>query len=273
MKKTLLILAVLVCVLSLLTACGSNATGPAPAETAAPAGEEFVLGIQDFTLSASTWSSPNGATVHLTATPYYPTEGYSASFVVMLLDEEVANEPCVWDGETYTASVELNAADDLHYYIRMKEDGKTFTADFPINTPDHVADETLINLASSLVSYCTVFVEDTQFADGKLTVTSGFVQVQAPCLANNGETVSVSEAKLQLLASGEEKAAQVLTLTPGNGNFYEQSLSGMTFDIPSLEEDHQLTLVLTVKLSNGQILMEQGGTFFYNNGELVTAVG
>lgn len=231
------------------------------------------LGVKEFSLSTSTWSSPNGATVHLTAIPYGYAVGHSASFVVMLEDEEVANEPCVWDGIAYTASAELNAADGLHYYIRMQASEHDVPVDFPVNTPDQTADEALIHLASSLESYCHVLVEDSAFADGRLTLASGSVQVQTPRITNNGETITVSEATLALTFNAETVDSQSLVLSAGADGVYALELKDISFVVPRMENDQQLTLMLSVSLSNGQTLQAMGGTFFYNDGALLAAVG
>lgn len=273
-KNFLTVIALLAVFALMLCGCSSkdttettNASATA-GEAAAPA-----LGLADFHLSTTTWSSPNGATVHLTATPVGYAEGYSAAFVVRLEGEEVANIPCEWDGKQYTASAELNAADGLCYYVTMKAaDGNT--AEVPVNTPTQPTDEALINMASSLESYCNLMVDESAFADGKLTITSGSVLVQAPKITNDGEEITVSEAVLALNFNGEEVTSEKLELAESETNgAYELALSEVTFDVPEMENDQQLNLVLNVTLSNGQSLSAAGGNFFYNDGELLTAVG
>ena len=51
------------------------------------------------------------------------------------------------------------------------------------------------------------------------------------------------------------------------------SISGITFNIPSMEDDQQLSIRLDVTLSNGQFLTAPGGTFSFLNGEMVSSVG
>lgn len=268
MRKNFLTILALIIVFSLaLTGCGGNEAPETTAAVTTQAGAP-ALGVADFSLSTTTWSSPNGATVHLTATPWGYAEGYSASFVVRLEGEEVANIPCEWDGTSYTASADLNAADGLCYYVFMTAaDGST--AEVTLSS-----EEALANMASALESYCNLMVESTTFADGKLTITEGSVQVQAPKITNDGETIAVHEATLVLSFNGEEKASRKLDLTAAEAaGAYELALKDVTFDVPEMENDQQLNLVLNVALSNGQTLTAAGGTFFYNDGELLTAVG
>ena len=279
MRKNHLVIIALLTVCALVFAgCGKQ---EAPETTAAPAAssvtaaaeEDIVLGLQEWTLSASTWSSPNGATVHLSATPISYIDGCSAAFIVRLEGEELAFQPCQWDGKTYTASVELNAADDLCYYVVMNAPSG-HTMEVPVNTPTAPTNEALINMATSLSSYCNLMVETTAFADSKLTITAGSVQVQTPRITNDGESITVSKASLVLTFDGEEKDSEKLKLTEGEtAGLYELALTDVSFDVPAMENDQQLNLVLNVELSNGQTLTSAGGTFFYNDGELLTAVG
>ena len=276
MRKNFLTMIALIAVFALVFAgCGSKeaeqttAAAVTSAETAAP----VVLGLADFKLSATTWSSPNGATVNLTATPNGYAEGQTAAFVVRLEGEDVADVPCEWDGTNYTAAAELNAADGLCYYVIMAgADGNT--AEVPVNTPNVPTDEALINMESSLNSYCDLMVDSSSFADGKLTITEGSVQVQTPKITNEGETITVSEAALVLSFNGEEVGSEKLTLTESEtAGSYTLTLTNVSFDVSEMENDQQLILTLNVTLSNGQSLSAAGGTFYYNDGELLTAVG
>lgn len=275
MKKTLLTILALITVFSLmLTGCGSKeaAETTIPA-TAAASAESLPLGLKDFSLSTSTWSSPNGATVHLSAVPQAYEEGQSAAFLVCLAEETVAEISCTWNGTAYTADAELNAADGYTYYVTMTAPNGT-TQEFPVNTPEQPTDETLLHMAESLNSYCTLTVDSTDFADGKLTISTGSVYVQAPKITNEGESISCQDATLVLSFDGTDVATQSLTLVKAAADGgYELSLNGTSFDIPEMENDQQLQLTLNVTLTNGQALTCAGGVFFYNEGQLLTAVG
>lgn len=278
MKKTLFtVIALLAVFAMLLTGCSSEepveTTQTTPAVTSQEAAVPAALGLSDVQLTASTWSSPNGATVTLTAVPSHYSEGQSASFIVRLEGEEVANVACVWDGTQYTADADLNAADGLHYYVQMTGAGGN-TVEVAVNTPNAPADEALINLAASLNSYCTLVVDSSTCADSTLTIASGSVQVQTPVITNKGETISVSSATLTLSHNGQQIASQELDLTAAEAvGLYELALSNISFQIPALENDEELDLMLDVALSNGQMLSSAGGSFRYNDGQLLTTVG
>ncbi len=79
---------------------------------------------------------------------------------------------------------------------------------------------------------------------------------------------------LVLTLDGAEVAAADVNLPAADEtNTCTASLAGTTFDIPALEDDQQLQLRLDVTLSNSQTLTSPGGTWFYNDGELLLAVG
>lgn len=277
MKKMMLCLLIAV-LLTAMVGCGSDKSAET---TAAPTAAPVVsteaaaqLGLTDWTMTATTWSSPNGATVHLTATPSTYEDGQTAAFVVRLEGEDVANVPCQWDGTHYTASAELNAADGLCYYVLITTADGNAATEVAVNTPTEPVDEALINMASSLQSYCNLTVTESENSDGKLTLTQGSIQIQLPRITNQGETIVCSNAVLVLTFDGTEVGAAELTLPePSGTGIYEVSIAGTSFDIPELEDDQQLALRLDVTLSNYQTLTSPGATFFYNNGELLLAVG
>lgn len=276
MKKNFLTVIALLTVFALaLAGCGKE---EAPETTVAPTTVAVTeaapeLGLSDWSMSATTWSSPNGATIHLNATPLGYAEGYSAAMIVRLEGEDVANVPCDWDGTHYTASVELNAADGYCYYILMTAaDGNTMEE--PLNTPTAPIYESFINMESSLSAYCSVIVESHTASDSKLTITGGTAQVQAPKITNNNEVITVSEAVLNLMVNGESVASEKLKLEETDEmGAYQADLANVSFKVPELDADQPLILTLDVELSNGQALSATGGTFFYIDGDLLTAVG
>ncbi len=272
-RKNILAMLALVLVFALaLSACGSKEAEEATAAVTSEAVPQE-LGLTNCTLSTTTWSSPNGATVNLTATPNTHADGDTAAFVVRLEGEDAANIPCTWDGANYTAAAELTAEDGYCYYVILTAADGTVT-EIPVNTPTEPMDESLINMASSLNSYCNVMVEASSFADGKLTITGGSVQVQAPTVTNNGEAITCQEAILVLSINGQDLGSQKLTLEEGEtAGSYALALTNVSFDVPAMEDDQQLTLRLDVTLSNGHTLTAPGGTWFYNDSALLTAVG
>lgn len=281
MKKMTILAAVLVLAVA-LTACGGEKT---PAETTATAAAAVTtvpteataaaqpLELTDWVMNANTWSSPNGATIHISATPNYHEEGQKADFVVRLNSEEIFRAPCQWDGTSYTASADLNAADGYCYYVVLTTvDGAV--SEVAVNTPEEPTDEAFVNMASALESYCTVIIEESSFDSGKLTLTSGNVQVKTPTITNEGEAITCQEAVLVLTFDGEATDQEALTLTPTDtAGLFEATLNNLVLDVPKLENNQKVELVLNVTLTNGQSLSAFGGNWSYDNEGLLPAFG
>ena len=270
-RKPLLSLIALVTLLSLaMTGCGKQQEQAQPTQGTSQAVVSSEAGMS-WSMNATTWSSPNGATVNLTLTP--GDDSYDGvSFVVRLEGEEIANVPCEREGDNYVASADLNAADGYCYYAVVSADGTT--SEIALNTPTDLTDETLVNMASALNSYCNVLVESSDFDGKNLTITGGEVQVQLPRITNDGQPITLKDVQMILTMDGEDIAQQPITLSSTDGsNSYGCTLNAVSFQIPKMEEDHQLYLRLDVTLSNSQILSAPGGTWYYSGGELLLAVG
>ena len=258
-----------------LAGCGSD-DKEATASTVSSVPEIAVgedLTLTSSSLTASTWSSPNGATVHLTATPNGYAEGQRAAFIVRLEGEEAANVLCDWDGSAYTASVDLNAADGYCYYVLLTAADGTQT-EVAVNTPTVPVDDALINMESALDSYCNMTVASSTQDGSTLTITGGSVDVQVPRITNDGQSITCAKAELVLTFNEEIVGTAPVTLEeaeiPGS---YAADISGASFSIPTMEDDQQLAIRLDVTLSNGQFLSATGGTFSFLNGEMVSSVG
>ena len=280
--KKITILAVVLALAVALTACNgekapettetmaATTIATAPAETAAPAQP---LTLNSWEMSASTWSSPNGATIHITATPNYYLEGQTANFVVRLESDDVVSIPCQWDGTSYTASADLNAANGYCYYMILTAADGTAT-EVAVNTPAAPTNEAFIDIEAALESYCSVIIEDSACENGKLTLTSGLVQVKAPTITNEGETISCQETALVLSFNGEELKREVLTMSETDtAGLFEAALENITFDVPKLEADQKVELTLQVTLSNGQELFAYGGDWLYDAEGILPVVG
>lgn len=230
-------------------------------------------GLKSWNLTAHAWSSSNGATVALTAEPSAYTAGQAAEFVIRLNGQAAETVPCIWDGTSYTAFVDLNAADGYGYYcILVSPDGTR--EQIALNTPENPVDDTLVYMESSLSAYCNLFVEDWEEADGKLTVTSGYIQAQMPRLSASGGAVSCARSELAFQLNGQEIERQAITLPEGEGaGSYEMALSGVSFAMPEMEDDYQLDLWLELVLSDGSTISCNGGSWYYNGGELNLIVG
>ena len=281
MKKRLF--AGLLAIVMVLTAAAcSKKTEPTvstESETPAPttasqenAGRE--LSLTEVSFSVTTWSSPNGATVNLTAVPNEHAKGDSAEFVVRLDADTVASVPCEWKDNAYVASAELNGADGYGYYVIITgKDGSI--AEIPVNTPEEPVDEALVNLASYLQSYCTLTLNDAALEGDNLTILSGYALVQAPRITENSDNVACAQASLVLTLDGQEIASVPLTMAPGETDrSYDSTITDMSFTIPGdLSDGQQLMLRLDAVLTNGQTLTAQGGSWTAQNGVVANAVG
>lgn len=278
--KKMTILAVILALAVALTACGKEAEPTETTATAATAAAAVTeapvsqtLTLTDWSMSASTWSSPNGATIHITATPSHYEEGQHADFIVRLESDDVTTIPCQWDGTNYTASADLNAANGYCYYMLLTAADGT-AQEVAVNTPAAPVDEALIDIEASLESYCSITVEESVFEDSKLTLPTGKVQVKTPLITNEGETISCQEAALVLTFNGETLDRKVLTLTETDTKgLWEAALENIIFDAPEIEGDQSLDLTLNVTLTNGQVLSAFGGSWVPNDEGLLPVVG
>ena len=279
-KKILSALLAIVMVLS-LSACGKKEDSGTPAkdepaaQTAASAESSArALSLTEVSFSVTTWSSPNGATVNLTAVPTEHARGDSAEFVVRLDDDTVASVPCEWKDNAYTASVELNGADGYGYYVMVTGKDGSF-AEIPVNTPEEPVDEALVNLGSSLRSYCSLTLNDASLEGDNLTILSGYALVQAPRITENNDNIACAQANLVLTLDGEEIASTALTMAPGETErSYDASITDMSFTVPGdIADGQQLVLRLDAVLTNGQTLTAQGGSWTAENGTVANAVG
>ena len=285
-KKSALIARVLALCLaaSALTGCSNKPAQPqvttAPTETTqatqptqTPAGSlahvESEGSLQAWELSAQVWSSSNGATVTLTAQPRAYEKGQGASLVVRLEGKEVENVSCNWDGNYFTASVDLEAADGYEYecvFFPAQGVGEHYTLSD--------AYDSLVYMKRSLDAYCNLYISDFKDADGKFTVTAGWASVQLPQLTTAGTTIGFQKAQLVFTLNGETIETQDIDLPKGEGEgSYESSLSNISFTMPQMDDDYQLDLSLVVTLTNGEELTANGGSWFYNNNELKMAAG
>lgn len=268
------ILALLMVLLALAMAgCGAEDT-PETTAAAQTEGAPQPLGLTAWSMNATTWSSPNGATVNLTATPSAYTEGQSAVFSVRMEGDEVAAVPCDWDGSVYTASAELNAADGYCYYVVLTAVDGAVT-EVGVNVPNAPTDESLINLADALDSHCDVAVTDSSYENGKLTVTEGTVHVRLPRITLAEGKVTCQQANLVLSYNGEDVALEKLELPAADdSSLCQADIAGVSFSVPTnIEDDHQLSMRLDVQLSNGHSLTAAGGNWYYLDGQLLLAVG
>lgn len=266
MKKNMIALIALIAVFALvLTGCGKGNAPDAP-EKLPESGE---LGLSGWTMSAYAWSSNNGATVSVTAAPNYYAEGMTADLVVRVEGEDVEKVSCEWNGSDFTAEADLNAADGLCYYIVLRTaEGQELEVE--INTPNNETNETLINMAHALETYCHMGVTEFALNGDLLTVMEGSAEVRLPHITRDGKKAQCEKAEVILSYNEEEVSRAPLTLPEDLSSI---DLKGVGFTIPAMEDDQQLSVALEVKLTDGQILSAPGGTWFYTDGQLVLAIG
>ena len=99
--------------------------------------------------------------------------------VVTLNGLEAESVRCDNDGSRCTATVELMGADGYSYYcIITSADGAQQT--IPLYTTDKPGDGTLVNLGSSLVAYCNLFIEQWEKQGDKLVILRLYSGPDAP---------------------------------------------------------------------------------------------
>lgn len=230
-------------------------------------------GLQDWNLTAASWSSSNGANVTLTASPLAYHEGQTAEFTVRLGGQEVTSVPCEWNGSVFTASVDLEAADGYGYYCILTS-ANGAKEQIALNTPENPVDDRLVYMETSLTAYCNMVVDGWEDEGGNLNITSGYVQVQMPRIFAGQDDVTFADAKLVLKLNGEAVETQNLDVPEGEGEgSYELILGDLSFKMPEMQDDYQMELVLEVSLTDGQVLTASGGSWYYNAGEMFMVVG
>lgn len=229
--------------------------------------------LQDWSMEAKAWSDGNGATVTFTASPVTYVDGQKAALSVRMGELEAESTNCVWDGNAYTGSVELTAADGYSYFcILTSADGSQ--QELELNSPENITNDALVNLGSNLTAYANLVVEDWEATASSLTVKSGYVQAQMPRLTFNNMSASISAASLVLKLNSEEVSRQSITLESGEGiGSFEATLDGNTFTMPAMEEDYQLDLWLEVSLNTGNTVSISGGSWYNSDGQLQLVVG
>lgn len=285
MRKNILSIALVIVMVAALmlsfTGCGNadlkeeNAALKAQIEelTARLAAYENRPSLVEYTLTGSAFSSNNGAAVTVTAVPSVYDASYTAALSVQLNGVEVEFVPCEWNGEAYTGSVDLNAANGYGYYfIITTADGNPTRME--LNTPNNITDDTLVYMETALSAYANMVMEGWEEKDGKLVVTSGFVQVQMPRLTADGKT-GYAGSQLVLKCNGEEIVRSAIEIPEGESvGSYESAVSNQTFALPeTLESDAILELWLEVTLSNGQTIDTCACTWTYFDGTLMPSVG
>ena len=145
-----------------------------------------------------------------------------------------------------------------------------------VNTPSVPTNDALISLESSLESYCSTTISDASYADELLTINQGSVTIQVPKINADGKPITCTEARLILNLDDGALALKNLDIPAelNEDGAYILDLVGVSFKVPVMEGDHQLSLALTAELSNGQVLEDESSTsWFYPDGTVALSVG
>ena len=232
---------------------------------------EQTVVLKSYSLKATPNAEGDGAAVEMTASPMRCEEGQKALFRVSLEGQEVFSSEGKLDGSTFTASAELKAADGYSYEcVITQPDGSESTIN--LSSPDAPLYESCVYLAASLNAYCNLFVEDWTQEDGRLSLVTGYAQVQLPRIG--GRTVDYQSSELVLRLGDAELQRVPVEMPKGEAEgSYEIVLQNVDFDMPEIEDEQQLDLWLEVTLDNGKSLTYNGCSWFYADGNLTLAVG
>lgn len=229
--------------------------------------------FSSWTLNASARKDLSGAEVSLTATPMNYEDGQSAVLVVRLDGQEMTRVNCDWDGKTYTAAVDLTAADGYGYYcILTAADGSE--EEILLNSPESPVIDTLVYMETALSAYANIFVTAWENTDNQLSITSGYIQVQTPRISTSGTSMTLDKAELVFQLNGKELERQEVTLPEGEGlGSYELAFADIAVSLPGVAEGDQLDLWLEVELSDSQNLTASGGSWYCIGGQLELTAG
>ena len=138
---------------------------------------------------------------------------------------------------------------------------------------DNPVYDACVYLETSLNAYCTMYVGNWEQEDQTLTLKGVTIQVQLPRISRSGE-VDYSSSELVLKLNGEEIQRQSIDLPEGEAKgSYELMKDDISFDMPKMEDDFALDLVLEVKLTDGNTMSYTSGSWYYNDGELFMVAG
>jgi hypothetical protein len=229
-------------------------------------------GLKDWSLTLMPRSDGLGASVKLTAVPAHYENGMKAVFLIRLEGAQVAEVPCIWENNTFSAETEVYAADGYGYYCILT-DGEGERRQIPLTTPDNPVEEMAVYLETSLNAYCNLLLDGWQADEGKLTLTNMYVQAQLPLLSAD-ENLSIQNTQLVLSHNGQDVQTQTVTLLPGEGERgFEGTLTDISMPLPEMGEEDQLELRLEILLSDGRKLISSAVSWYKNGGELFSVVG
>ena len=138
-----------------------------------------VTSLKDWNLEATPWADSTGADVTFAAVPTEYQPGMGATLLVMLEGRQAASVPCVWDGNVFSATVSLSAADGYSYFCLLS--GPAGVQQLSLMGPESEDAGYPVYLQSALSSYCNLLINDWNDQKGtSLILTAAYAQVQLP---------------------------------------------------------------------------------------------
>lgn len=231
-----------------------------------------VASLDAWSLEAISWADSTGADVTLTATPSEYREGISAVLLVLLEGQQAASVPCEWNGDAFTATASLSAADGYSYFCLLSS--PSGTQQLPLMTPDSPDAGAPVYLLSGLSSYCNLVVNDWIEESGvSLLLTDAYAQVQLPQISA-GSPLTIETAKLALRLNGEVTTRVPITMSPSEvAGSFDLTITDLHIPMPNLSKSDTLELYLEITLSDGRHLQAFGISWYLEDGKLSSVVG
>ncbi len=228
--------------------------------------------LESWSLDARGSGEEEPAAIQFSARPLIHEEGQTAELLVMYDGMEEVRVPCTWDGESFSASLTLPAADGYGYYCILSS-AEGAAEQITLTTQDTPTVPKLTYLKSSLSSYASATLTDARLDQNAVTANVT-ASVQAPLITQDGLAVTAEDAQLLWMLDDEVLDSCAFPLTDGETEGgYAGSASNVSFSVPDMPEGSQLSLMLSVQLSNGKILTAQAGSWAMTDGLLTEAVG
>lgn len=221
--------------------------------------------VTDAALTAAVWPDNQGADVTMTLN----TDDAPAGDVllrVMLGNTVITEVPCTRDGDSFTATAALDAANGYIYSLIMGNEARTLAS------PDKPVYPELVYLADSLNAYCNLVVGDWNVRDNVLTLETGYATVHTARLT--AATDAFTDVRLVLKHGDEILAEQAISPTetdePGS---FACSIANAAFPLPALTEGEQVDLWLEARLSDGRVLSTCAATWYAMHSGFSMAAG
>ena len=235
-------------------------------KVAALTAQADILGLGDTTLNAVR-RTDGRADVTFTFRPADPAARGDVALKILINDAVAAQEACRWNGEVYSVTVTMDAANGCTYILVL--DG----TETVLASPSYGAYPHLVNLADAMSAYCNLILGDWIVLGNRLTLDACHIQVQAPML-DAAQVSATQEARIMLKHNGDLLESLVVTLAPGEGSAsFEGTLSDVSLPLPTLPQGEEVSLWLEAVLFDGQVVSACAATWTAVPGGWEIAVG